>query len=142
MLTLVRAAATGAIVLALAGCAGAASSAPSIAPSVASSVAASSAAPAASSAAPSAAPSAATGDAVTIQGFTFKPDTIKVKTGATITWTNNDSTAHTVTFDDGSESSKNIGVGGTFERTFSTAGTFSYHCAIHPSMTASVTVAG
>jgi plastocyanin len=141
VLTLARAAATGALVLALAGCAGAASSAPSVAPSIA----ASSAAPAASSAAPSeaasAAPSAA-GDAVTIQGFAFKPDTINVKTGATVTWTNNDSTAHTVTFDDGSQSSKNIGLGGTFQRTFSAAGTFKYHCAIHPNMTATVTVAG
>jgi plastocyanin len=142
VLTLARAAATGALVLALAGCSGAASSAPS----VAATVAPSSAAPAASSAAPSeassAAPSAAAGDAVTIQGFSFKPDTINVKTGATITWTNNDSTAHTVTFDDGSQSSKNIGLGGTFQRTFSAAGTFAYHCSIHPTMTATVTVAG
>lgn len=142
MSTVVRAGLAAVLLLAVAACGGAASVAPSVAPSVAASAAPSSAAPAASSAAPSAAESAAAGDAVTIQGFAFKPDTLTVKTGTSVTWTNNDATAHTVTADDGSVSSGNIGVGGTFKHTFSAAGTFAYHCSIHPNMTATVTVTG
>lgn len=77
---------------------------------------------------------------VFIQGMAFNPTTITVAAGTTITWTNKDAIAHTVTsktklFDSGS-----IGSNGTFSYTFATAGTFSYYCTIHPSMVASVTV--
>ena len=57
--------------------------------------------------------------------------------GATVTWTNNDSMAHTVTADDNSWNSGNIAPGSTYSRAFS-SGTFSYHCAIHPSMTGKI----
>jgi plastocyanin len=77
---------------------------------------------------------------VFIQGMAFNPSTITVTAGTTITWTNKDAIAHTVTsktklFDSGS-----IGANGTFSYTFTTAGTISYYCSIHPSMVASVTV--
>jgi plastocyanin len=154
VLTLARVGIAGAVSLVLAGCAGAASLAPSVAPSVATPAAssaapaASSAAPAASSAAPASAPGASTsaaaagGDAVTIANFAFAPKTISLKTGATVTWTNTDGTAHTVTFDDGSESSQHLQQNQTFQRTFTAAGSFTYHCSIHPTMTATVTVSG
>jgi plastocyanin len=147
VLSLARVGVAGALILVLAGCSGAASLAPSVAssvaPSVPASAAPSSAAPAASSAAPSAAESAAGGaDAVTIANFAFAPKTITVKTGASVTWTNTDGTAHTVTFDDGSQSSQNLQTNQTFQRAFTAAGTFTYHCAIHPTMTATVTVSG
>jgi plastocyanin len=79
--------------------------------------------------------------AVAIGGFAFSPATITVSVGDTITWTNNDPQTHTATADDASWNSGNIaGGGGTKSVTFTTAGTFPYHCAIHSPMTGSVTV--
>jgi plastocyanin len=82
------------------------------------------------------------GEAVTatIEGFAFNPGNIEVAAGTTVTWTNNDSTAHTVTADDGSFQSGRLEQGDTFSYTFDTAGTFSYHCEYHANMTATVTV--
>jgi len=94
--------------------------------------------PAASPAANTQAP--ATAQAVSIMNFAFDPPTLTVPVGTTVTWTNNDSTTHTVTADDGSFDSGNVDRGGTFSFTFSTAGTINYHCKIHPNMTASITV--
>lgn len=78
--------------------------------------------------------------AVEIKGFAFSPDTLEVSVGATVTWTNNDSATHTVTGDDGSFDSGNLDTGKTFSFTFSKAGTFTYHCKIHPNMKATITV--
>jgi plastocyanin len=86
-------------------------------------------------------PSVAAPAAVTIAGFAFKPATLTIKVGTKVTWTNTDSTAHTVTFDDSSiTGSGNIPTGATFDNTFSAAGTFTYHCRIHPAMTGTITV--
>ena len=78
--------------------------------------------------------------AVDIKNFAFAPASASVATGGKITWTNGDTTAHTVTFDDGSADSGNLAPGATFDHTFATAGTFAYHCAIHSSMKGTVTV--
>lgn len=77
---------------------------------------------------------------VTIQGFAFNPGTITVSVGTTITWTNEDAAPHTVTSNDGAFSSGTLGKGQSFVFTFASAGTFNYHCSIHPSMTASIVV--
>ena len=83
---------------------------------------------------------AAPGASVTIANFSFSPASLTVSAGTTVTWTNNDSTAHTVTLDDGSAASGDIAGGATFQHTFTTAGTFTYHCRIHPTMTATIVV--
>jgi plastocyanin len=88
----------------------------------------------------SAVPPAVTGTAVTIQNFAFSPPSLVVKVGATVKWTNRDAIGHTVTADDGSFGSSRIGNGVTFSQTFSKAGTFTYHCSIHKSMTGTVVV--
>ena len=106
--------------------------------SPAASVAASVAAP--SEAASSEAPAAGGGDAVTIQNFAFGPASLSIASGTTVTWTNNDTTAHTATADDGSFDSSNIAPGSSFSQAFDTAGTFAYHCSIHPNMTATIEV--
>jgi plastocyanin len=79
---------------------------------------------------------------VSIHDFSFDPGTITIAAGTTVTWTNNDTATHTVTADDGSFDSGNIATGQTFSMTFNTPGTFTYHCAIHPNMTASIVVTG
>jgi plastocyanin len=77
---------------------------------------------------------------VWIQGMAYSPSTITVTAGTTITWTNKDGVAHTVTSSTGLFDSGSIGTNGTYSRTFTTTGTFQYYCIIHPSMVASVVV--
>jgi plastocyanin len=77
---------------------------------------------------------------ISIANFAFDPATLTIPSGTTVTWTNNDSASHNVTGDDGSWGSKSLATGGTFSYTFTKAGTFSYHCGVHPSMIASITV--
>lgn len=77
---------------------------------------------------------------VTIQNMAFTPPDLHMKVGETVTWTNKDTNAHTVTSDQGSFESGSLRNGASFSFTFTSAGTFTYHCAIHPSMTASVIV--
>ena len=77
---------------------------------------------------------------VSIQNFSFSVASLSIASGATVTWTNNDATAHTVTADDGTFNSGNIAPGQTFSRTFTSTGTFAYHCSIHPMMKAAVVV--
>jgi plastocyanin len=124
------------LVLSAALAAGACSSGSTATPNAPASVA-----PAASSSAPASAPaSAASGTSVDIKGFAFAPPTISAKVGDAVTWTNQDSVPHTVTFDDKSVDSGNMAQGATFNHTFDKAGTFAYHCSIHPQMTGTVTV--
>jgi len=93
--------------------------------------------PAATAATPS---GTAQANSVTIADFAFTPPSITVKVGDTVTWTNNGPSTHTATADDGSFDSGNLAQGKTFSHTFQTAGTFSYHCTIHPFMKAEVVV--
>ena len=75
---------------------------------------------------------------VWIQGMAFNPGTINVTAGATVTWTNKDGIAHTVTSNTSLFDSGSIASGGTFSHTFATAGTYAYHCAFHAGMTGTV----
>ena len=78
---------------------------------------------------------------VTIQNFAFSPASITIKKGTKVTWTNKDSTAHTVTADSGSgPASQTLQPGDTYSFTYNQTGTFKYHCSIHMEMTGSVTV--
>jgi plastocyanin len=77
---------------------------------------------------------------VTISNFAFAPTTITVHKGTTVTWTNEDSVAHTVTGDNGGPSSGDLGQGVTYSYTFNTVGSFPYHCAIHTYMKGTVVV--
>ena len=80
--------------------------------------------------------------AVSIVDFAFQPSSVEIATGGTVTWTNMGQAPHTVTADDGSFDSGTLSPGATFSQTFATAGTFTYHCNIHPQMTATVIVGG
>ena len=75
---------------------------------------------------------------MSIQSFAFSPGTVTILKGDTVIWTNNDTTAHTVTFADGGSS--NLNHGDIYTKTFVDTGTFDYHCSIHPSMTGKVVV--
>jgi plastocyanin len=65
---------------------------------------------------------------------------LEVATGATIAWSNQDQVPHTVTGDDNSFDSGVINSDGVWRHTFDRAGTYSYHCTLHPFMKATVVV--
>jgi len=86
---------------------------------------------------------------VTVSNNTFSPANKSIAAGSTVTWSWNTCTgdvysgqtcqSHSVTFDDGVTSPTQSQ--GTYSRTFSAAGTYNYHCAIHgAAMAGSVTV--
>jgi len=77
---------------------------------------------------------------VTIQSMAFSPSTITITAGSTVKWTNNDAIAHTVTSNTGAFDSGNMAAGATYSYTFSTAGTYNYHCTYHSGMTGTVMV--
>jgi plastocyanin len=79
-------------------------------------------------------------ETVTIQGFAFHPATVTVNVGDTVTWTNSDGVAHTATANNGSFDTEAISPGSSKSVTFNAAGTFGYHCEIHPSMHGTVVV--
>lgn len=72
---------------------------------------------------------------VTIQNYSFTPPTVSVPVGATVTWMNNDPVAHTTSSDTGAWDSGVLQPGASFSHAFTQAGTFTYHCHIHPFMT-------
>lgn len=78
---------------------------------------------------------------ITIDDFAFSgSDTVAV--GESVTVTNEDSVAHTWTGVDAEFDSGSLAQGASFEFTFEEAGEFDYFCAIHPTMTGSITVEG
>lgn len=67
---------------------------------------------------------------VTIANFQFTPKTLTVPVGTTVVW-NNEGGRHTVQSDSGVFKSDVLTAGKTFEFTFTKAGKFPYHCALH-----------
>ena len=75
--------------------------------------------------------SAPGGATVTMKEFEFTPKEVKVKVGATVTWTNAGTTKHSATAIDRAFNTRNLEPGETKSVTFSTPGTFVYHCVFH-----------
>lgn len=78
--------------------------------------------------------------AIDIVDFTFSPASVEVTEGTTVTWTNQDSAPHTATGDNGEFDTGQLAQGGSASVTFDTAGTYAYHCEVHPNMVASIVV--
>jgi len=78
--------------------------------------------------------------AATLGNRAFSPDDLSVAAGTTVTWVNTDSVSHTSTSNASGWDSGIVSPGGQFSVAFPTAGTFAYHCAIHPGMVGTVVV--
>jgi plastocyanin len=80
---------------------------------------------------------------VEIGDFTFEPATLRIDRCTEVAWHNGHDQAHTSSADQGARwSTGNIAPGETSAPiAFDDAGTFTYHCALHPFMTATVQVA-
>ncbi len=74
--------------------------------------------------------------------YSFQPATLTIKAGTEVEWLNTSDAPHTVTSDTAGtfNSPSNITKNQTFKFTFTSAGTFPYHCNIHPYMKATITV--
>jgi plastocyanin len=78
---------------------------------------------------------------VTIDNFSFNPQSLTVAIGTTVTWTNKDDVPHTVVSDDKATfRSKALDTDEHFSFTFTKAGTYSYFCSVHPKMTGEIVV--
>jgi plastocyanin len=96
---------------------------------------------------PAASPPANTGAKVTVVSDpatigAFSPASVTVSAGQSVAWLFQDANPHTVTADDGSFTSVQTGLtnGKTYAHTFTAAGTYPYHCFIHPQMHGTVVV--
>ncbi len=81
-----------------------------------------------------------TGAKISIENFKFSPATVTVPAGSTVIWTNNDGELHTVTSSENVFASPGLDADETFSYTFSTPGTYTYYCKLHPHMTGSIVV--
>ena len=77
---------------------------------------------------------------VQIKEFKFVPAQLSVPVGTTVTWTNGDDEVHTVTATDRTYTSTAMEHAESFAHRFNTPGTYTYFCALHPHMTATVVV--
>ena len=86
------------------------------------------------------APAARDRHEVSIKNLQFKPASIKIKAGQTVTWTNNDDRDHSVNFKEAKFQSDNLKPGQTYEHTFAKPGKYPYVCGYHPRMKGEVVV--
>jgi amicyanin len=77
---------------------------------------------------------------IVINRLAYTQPQIEIAAGTTVIWKNDDQLAHTVTADDASFDSGMIPTGGSWSYTFTTPGTFAYHCTPHPFMKGTVVV--
>ena len=77
---------------------------------------------------------------VKIDNFTFAPQSLTIKAGTTVTWTNEDDIPHTVVATAKAFKSKVLDTDDKFSFTFATAGTYEYFCSLHPHMTGTIVV--
>jgi plastocyanin len=79
--------------------------------------------------------------AVGIDNFTFNPQTVTVKAGTTVTWTNKDDIPHGIAVTNNAfKRSQALDTDDSFSFTFTTPGTYQYFCYIHPHMVGSIVV--
>jgi plastocyanin len=77
---------------------------------------------------------------VNISNYSFNPEKMTINAGDTVVWTNNDSVVHPIVSGSSELQSGQLAQGKTYSHTFSTPGTYNYHCSIHLTMTGTITV--
>ena len=83
----------------------------------------------------------AAGTEVTIDNFSFGPQSLNIKVGTQVTWVNHDDIPHTVVSEDLiTFRSRVLDTDESWSFTFTKPGTYTYFCSIHPKMTAKVVV--
>jgi amicyanin len=78
--------------------------------------------------------------AVAVDNFTFNPQSLTVKAGTTVTWTNKDDIPHAIAAVNKLFKSKTLDTDNSYSFTFTTPGTYAYFCSLHPHMTGTIVV--
>jgi amicyanin len=79
--------------------------------------------------------------AVSIDNFTFTPQSLTVKAGTTVTWTNKDDIPHGIAATHNAfKRSPALDTDDSYSFTFTTPGTYQYFCYVHPHMTGTIVV--
>ena len=89
------------------------------------------------------APTPANPNEVVIYNYKFRPQTLTVSVGATVTWINRDVAPHTAThpsFGDEPFDTGSLGHLAVFSHTFKIAGSYDYYCVLHQGMTGTIVV--
>jgi plastocyanin len=79
---------------------------------------------------------------VNITSTAFKPKTVTIAGGETVTWKNVDTVNHQVVANSGAFASGQIGPNRTYAKRIDTPGTYNYHDALHPTLKGTVKVTG
>jgi plastocyanin len=77
---------------------------------------------------------------IVIKDFMFKPASVTLQAGSTVTWANKDDEPHTVVSDTGLFRSGAVDTGDTFSFRFDKPGTYHFSCSIHPRMIGTIVV--
>jgi plastocyanin len=78
---------------------------------------------------------------VSIDNFSFAPQTLTVRAGTTVTWTNKDDIPHGIAASDNAfKKSGALDTDDSYSFTFTTPGTYQYFCYLHPHMVGSIVV--
>lgn len=85
-------------------------------------------------------PGAAADTRIEIKDFAYSPATLTVAPGTTVTWTSRDDEPHTVTSRDSLFTSGGLDADESFSYTFTTPGTYTYFCKLHPEMNGTIIV--
>jgi len=84
--------------------------------------------------------SPSTPNQITVENFSFQPGTLTVKIGTTVTWVNHDDEPHTVNENNKTFKSGTLDTDAKFSYKFTSPGTYSYFCSLHPRMTGQIIV--
>jgi plastocyanin len=85
-------------------------------------------------------PASSNPDQVVVENFSFQPGTLTVKAGTTVTWVNHDDEPHTVNENNKTFKSGTLDTDAKFSYKFTSPGTYSYFCSLHPRMTGQIIV--
>jgi plastocyanin len=77
---------------------------------------------------------------IVLKNIAVSPQQVTIAVGGTVTFVNQDSTDHRMVDDGGAYDSGMLAPGADFKQTFAKAGTFPFHCSIHPTMTGTIIV--
>ena len=78
---------------------------------------------------------------VSIDNFSFGPQTLTVKAGTTVTWTNRDDIPHGIASSNNAfKKSGALDTDESYSFTFTAPGTYQYFCYLHPHMVGSIVV--
>jgi plastocyanin len=77
---------------------------------------------------------------ISVDNFTFAPNTLTVPVNSTVSWVNKDDVPHVIASNDGLFKSKALDTGDKYSFTFNKVGTYAYYCSVHPKMVGKIVV--